>query len=140
MHQTSSRYIKGKNYELLLARKLVNYGFFVVRAPASGRRGKKLRYVDVIAIKSGRVLLFEVRYFKKLVTIYIPKNVYEKLRRARDVTGGEAYFALYIGELKEWRFIPIDKVQEQTDKYVKIGIDMLRSGYKVTDIVYGRVK
>jgi len=57
-----NRYLIGKRYELELARKLHKYGFAVIRAPASGRKAKRVPYPDIVAIQQLKTKHLLVHY------------------------------------------------------------------------------
>lgn len=52
----------GYRAERELAHKLWEHGFAVVRGPASGAGARHLVYPDLVAIREGRVYVFEVKY------------------------------------------------------------------------------
>ncbi|MEM0282497.1 MAG: Holliday junction resolvase, partial [Desulfurococcaceae archaeon] len=60
--------IRGFSHERDLARKLWDHGLAVMRAPASGSKGKKLLYPDIVAIYKGKVIAVEVKTMKKAKT------------------------------------------------------------------------
>ena len=128
-------YLEGKKYELKLAKILFKHGFFVMRAPASGRGAINLPYVDLVAIKKGKVLLFEVKKIDKPHNVYIRREQFEKLKKAEKLANGKAFIAIYIEALRKWTFIPIDKVNKFTPRYVKLNIHDLAEGLKLRDIV-----
>ena len=131
-------YRRGKVAEFKLGRLLLRRGYFVMRAPASGRRAKRFRYPDLVAIRRGRVLLFEVKLRKHRDTIHIDWGQVESLRYASQLCGGEAYIAVYVSEEKEWFFFGIDdlEVQEHGEgkRYV-ITVGMYERAKRLDDVV-----
>ncbi len=93
-------------------------GFFVMRAPASGSKVKRFDYVDVIAIKKGLILLFEVKRRIKKDTIEITKEQIDKLKRARELTEGQAYISVYIDDEKRWYFFTLEQLEFKNDHYL----------------------
>jgi len=112
-------YEKGREYEYNLMRKLKEMGYFVIRAPASGRAVKRFFYPDVIAIRKGRILLFEVKYRSKSKAIQIHKYVYKKMKEVEEKTGGKYYIAYYMKPLRAFRFLHIDDYDTEGEKYIR---------------------
>lgn len=92
-------------------------GFAAIRGPASGAKVKRSVYPDVVAIRNGLVLVFEVKYRKKIETVYLPRNQVEKLLEFARRAGGIALIAIKISELHEWRVIPVEKLEPIDDKF-----------------------
>lgn len=111
---------KGFSAERELVRKLWRYGFAAIRGPASGAKVKKSVYPDVVAIYKGKVLVFEVKAREKLQTIYMRKSQLDKLLEFARRAGGEAYIAIKVGELRDWRFVSASSVEVVNDNRVKI--------------------
>jgi len=132
------RYERGKRAELELGRRLLRAGFFVMRSPGSGRRARRFKYPDLVAIRKGRVLLFEVKLRKHRDTIHIPWRQVENLRYASELAGGSAYIAVYIQEEKEWFFFRLGDLEEQVHergrRYV-ITVGMFEKALKFEDVV-----
>jgi Holliday junction resolvase len=123
-------YRRGYRYELELQAKLYALGYSTIRAPASGKGGKP----DVIAVRKGRVLAFEVKVRSKPKDIYISKIEVERLRTWADRAGAEAYIAVRLLEPPEWRFIPLGRLQE-TQGYYRISRADLWNGYSLQILV-----
>lgn len=134
----SEAYKKGKQAEYELGKRLLRLGFFVMRAPASGRRSKRFRYPDLVAIRKGRVLLFEVKMRKHRDTIHIPYRQVENLRYASELAGGEPYIAVYIQEDRRWYFFTLDRLElqqhEKGKRYV-ITVGMYEKAKSFEEIV-----
>jgi len=109
---------KGKSAEYKLMKILQNANYFVMRAPGSGARAKHYPYVDVIAIKKGKVLLFEVKAREFIRSIYIDSLQYQKLKEAEELSGGTAYIAVYIQSTKVWYLFTLDKLRQKDSVYM----------------------
>jgi len=105
---------RGYRAERDLVIRLWRLGFAVLRAPASGAKIKRADYPDIVAIKDGRVAVFEVKSRKELSTIYIEEEQLRKLRTFTERAGGKAYIAVKLPRI-EWKFIPIEEL-ERTPK------------------------
>jgi len=114
----SNNYRRGRYAEYKLMLLLKNSGYFVLRAPASGSRVKRFNYIDVIAIKRGIILLFEVKRKMQRDTITIRKEQIEKLKRAEELTGGHAYIAVYIDEDKKFYVFTLDQLEDRGNHYL----------------------
>jgi len=109
---------RGFQVERYLARKFNKYGFAVIRGPASGRRGKYLKYPDLVALYNKRILVLEVKSISQLRDVYIPREEVEKIDRFAKIAKGEAYIAVKIYREPTVRIIPIDKLEDAGgDKY-----------------------
>ncbi len=114
----NNNYKRGRYAEYKLMLILKNSGYFVLRAPASGSRVKRFNYIDVIAIKRGIILLFEVKRKIQRDTITIRKEQIEKLKRAEELTGGHAYIAVYIDKDKRFYFFSLDQLEDRGNHYL----------------------
>jgi len=134
------RYVKGKKAELQLAKLLRGLGFFVMRSPASGRRVRRFIYPDLIAIKKGRVLMFEVKLRKHRDTIHLSLRKVSNLVKAAEIAGGEAFIAVYVSIDGEWYFFRPDNLGIQdhggSKRYV-ITVSMYDMALRLGDIVKG---
>jgi Holliday junction resolvase len=122
-------YRRGYRYELELSAKLYALGYSTLRAPASGKGGRP----DVIAIRKGRVLAFEVKVRSKPCDIYIPRVEVERLKVWADRAGAEAYIAVRILDPPEWRLVPLNRLQE-TQGYYRISRGELWNGYNLQNL------
>lgn len=129
-----SKRVRGYNAERDLVRKLWRLGFAATRGPASGAKVKRSVYPDVVAIRNGLVLVFEVKYRRKLETIYIPQHQIAKIVEFARRAGGIPLIAVRIGELKEWRVVPIDKLEFANNMF-KISRETLENSPKLYDYV-----
>jgi len=117
-----SLYYKGKRAEHQLVRYLQKRGWAVMRAPASGRRSKRLKYPDVVAVKDGRTLIFEVKFRSRLGTVYLYEEQVEALRWWAKRSGGDAYIAIKLPEWRSFKVVPLD----QLEPHERIGVRMYR--------------
>ena len=126
---------RGFRAERDLVRKLWKIGFAAIRGPASGAKVKRSVYPDVVAIKNGLVLIFEVKYRKKLDTIYIPRHQVEKIVEFARRAGGIPLIAVRIGELKEWKVIRVSELETYRDMY-RITQLMLQQSPNLEDFIH----
>ncbi len=126
---------KGFNRERELARILWKKGFAVLRAPASGAKTKKLVYPDLIALKKGTILVFEVKTREKPGIIYIDRKQFMKFMEFIRRSGGQGYVAVKIMDGRGWRFIPIDKVEETRGGNYRISLENIERGLRISDLV-----
>jgi len=122
-------YRRGYRYELELSARLYALGYSTLRAPASGKGGKP----DVVAIRKGRVVAFEVKVRSKPRDIYIPKIEVERLKTWAERAGAEAYIAVRILDPPEWRLVPLNRLQE-TQGYYRISRGELWNGYNLQNL------
>ena len=120
-------YTIGKRYELELARKLYKLGFAVIRAPASGKRTKRISYPDIVAIKNGKILVISVKYRSKLSTAYIGEDELGKMIDFASRSGGTVVVAIKVKELGDWRIIPLSTITStsSTEK-LSISVETIR--------------
>lgn len=126
---------RGFAHERDLASRFWNYGFAVLRAPASGSKTKRLLYPDLIAIYKGKVLVFEIKTMKKPRSLYIEQNQIKKLVEFADRAGGEAYLAVKVVGSGEWVFIPIYKLEKTEKGTFKVKRDVISEGYRFEALV-----
>lgn len=110
-------YIRGKVAEYKLLNILKKRGWYCIRGAASGRRGQKVKYPDLLAIKDRNILIFEVKSRKHRDTIHIEKSKYGFLKWVEKVTGGIAYIAVYVTNDSKWYFFRLDDLINEGDKY-----------------------
>ena len=130
-----NRYLIGKRYELELARKLYKYGFAVIRAPASGRKAKRVPYPDIVAIKHRNILVVSVKYRAKLGTIYVSQDELKKMADFARRSDGIMVVAIKVRELGDWRVIPLattNILYSNIDK-LAITVDMIRNAKRLED-------
>ncbi len=117
---------RGFRAERELVAKLWKMGFAVIRGPASGAKIRKSIYPDVVAIKDGKIFVFEVKVRSKLSSIYIDRGQLNKLLEFARRASGEAILAIRIASLKIWKAIPISELNlSDTAERVKISRDII---------------
>jgi Holliday junction resolvase len=126
---------KGFSVERHLARKLLSYGFGVIRGPASGRRGKYLKYPDLVAIYKKKILVFEVKSISELKTIYVSKREVEKIKRFAKIADGEAYIAVKISRDPTVRIISLDKLEPHGEDMYKIREETIKNSMSLEELV-----
>jgi len=126
---------RGYGAERELVRKLWKLGFAAIRGPASGAKVKHSVYPDVVAIRNGLVLIFEVKYRRKPEIVYIPQHQIMKIIEFARRAGGIALIAIKIGELGEWRVVPIDKLEVANNMMFKISREVIENSPKLHDYV-----
>ncbi len=117
---------RGYRAERELVVQLWRRGFAVMRAPASGSKIKKAAYPDVVAIKSGRVAVFEVKSRSKEETIYLEREQVAKIAEFARRAGGRAYVAVRIPD-RGWTFVPVENL-EPTETGFKVRKESLAEG------------
>ena len=98
-------YAKGYSAERELLHTLSRMGYMTIRAPRSG--SISLASPDVIAIKDGKMLVFEVKWHESAFTIR-PEQLAE-LEQWSRIGGATAYVACKISR-KGWKFLTLDDV------------------------------
>ena len=126
-----NRYLIGKRYELELARKLYKYGFAVIRAPASGRRTKRVPYPDIVAIKCRNVLVISVKYRSTIGTIYVSEDELRKMVNFANRADGIMMVAVKVRGLGDWRVIPLSNTCNI--EKVTLTVDMIRNAKRLDD-------
>ncbi|NPA04487.1 MAG: Holliday junction resolvase [Crenarchaeota archaeon] len=122
----ATRKRRGIEAEHDLAKKLWRHGFAVIRGPASGAKAKHVIYPDIVAIRKGRVLVFEVKRRTTQTTIYISREQVVKLREFAERAGGKAYIAVKTGNPGSWTFIRIEDLLETRNGNYKVTEELLR--------------
>ena len=125
---------RGFSYERDLVARLWSHGFAVLRAPASGARARRTVAPDVVAIREGFVLVFEVKSMKKPGTLYLRKMQVDRLEEFARRAGGKAMIAVRILDGRGWRFIPLERLEE-TGKGYKVPLSIIDSGLRMRDIL-----
>ncbi len=130
-----SKRVRGFSRERELARILYKHGFAVLRAPASGAKTRRLVYPDIVAIKNGVVLVFEVKTREKPSTIYIDKRQFMKLQDFIYRSGGHGFIAVKIMDGRGWRFVPVELVEETRGGNYRVSMEAIEKGYTLRDLV-----
>lgn len=122
---------KASRAENELATILWNMGYAVIRGPSSGGGVRRRFQPDLVAIKNGVVLVFEVKTGSEGEPLYIESSqvvgVQEFARRA----GGTAYIAVRF-KGGEWRFHPIETLEVTRKGNFKI--EEPRAGLRLRDL------
>lgn len=118
---------RGFRAERELVTKLWKMGFAVMRGPASGAKVRRSVYPDVIAIKDGKVFVFEVKVRSKPSSIYIDRTQLSKIIEFARRASGEAIVAIRIASLRIWKAIPLNElnIDSNTSSRVKIPRDVI---------------
>jgi Holliday junction resolvase len=130
-----NRYMIGKRFELELARKLYKYGFAVIRAPASGRKARRVPYPDIVAIKHRNILVISVKYRSSLGTVYVSHGELKKMADFAKRSDGIMIVAVKVKELGDWRVIPLPITSTSTSNIdkVTITVDMIRNAKRLDE-------
>ncbi len=132
----NTRRRKGFGRERMLARKLWEKGFAVLRAPASGAKARRLKYPDMVVLRNGHIIVLEIKTSEKQAPIYIPRQQVEKIREFARRAGGKAYIAVdYIGTGMGWRFIPIEELAETKRGNYRIDPDKAKNSPRIQDLI-----
>lgn len=131
---------RGFSHERDLVVKLWKKGFAVIRAPASGSKTKRTVYPDIVAIRDGIVLVFEVKTIGRVRDIYIESRQIEKLVEFARRAGGSGYVAIKIIGSGEWRFIPIDKLVKTAGGRFKVSKEVVENGVRLKELIVSLVK
>lgn len=123
---------RGYRAERELVTQLWRRGFAVMRAPASGAKIKKAKYPDVVAIRKGRVAVFEVKSRSHEETVYIEREQVLKMIEFAERAGGKAYAAIKISG-KDWVFVPAEQL-EPTNSGYRVGKDALTRGLSLDQL------
>ena len=102
---------RGYRAERELVTALWRLGFAVMRAPASGAKIRKADYPDIVAIKDGKVAVFEVKSRRETKAIYLESEQIKKLKTFTERAGGISYIAVKIPK-KGWRFIKTEELTQ----------------------------
>ncbi len=85
---------KGTRVENELANLLWEMGYAVVRGPSSGAGVRRRFQPDLVAIKAGKVLVFEVKTYRGGGPLYIPRHQVDGLKDFADRAGAHAFIAV----------------------------------------------
>jgi len=100
---------KGSSIEREVVSKLRDKGFAVIRAPASGSK-RKDPVPDIIALKSGVIILIEMKSRKEGDRIYVKREQAEGLLEFKEKSGGLLF--LGVKKPKILKFIPFDRLRK----------------------------
>ena len=116
--------------------KLWKKGFAVIRAPASGAKTRRFAVPDLVAIRNGVVLAFEVKTMHEERDLYVPRHQVSKLIEFVKRSGGYAFIAVkVVGHGTGWRFIPIDRIEKTPAGIYKVSTKLFSSGLSIKDLL-----
>jgi len=121
----STGYRVGWTYEYMLVRQLARAGYFVVRAPASGRGHRRFYVPDVIAIKrvgdSVKVLFIEVKYLGDGRSVYVEVDRFNKLNYVASKAGATPFICVFYKDIGEFRCLNAGGYTRRTGSYYVYG-------------------
>lgn len=120
-------YAKGYRAEYELVHRLSGLGYMVVRTPRSGRIG--LASPDIIAAKSGRLIVIEVKSRKSAFSI--EQEQLKELDEWVEKAGATAYIACKISR-KGWCFLKLEDVKNNKGNVGKKFMDS--SGLSIENV------
>ena len=123
---------RGTALERYIVSRLRDKGFAVVRAPASGSK-RKDHVPDIIALKSGIILLIEVKSRKSGNRIYIGKEQAGGIREFARKSGGELFVAAKIKNIL--CFIKFEELRKTEKENYVIDLETIEKGMKIDDLV-----
>ncbi|MEB3758056.1 MAG: Holliday junction resolvase [Desulfurococcales archaeon] len=126
---------KGFYYERSLARKLWAKGFAVVRGPGSGGGAKEIVQPDLVAIRNGRIFVFEIKVRWKRTVIYLDRVKVERLKEFAKRAGGMAFIAVKIVDRTDWKFIPVETLEETRGGNFRVDLDSSPNVLSLENIV-----
>jgi len=100
------KYSKGARAERELAKKLIEMGFAIVRSAGSGG---SISIPDLVAIKSGRVLVFECKAWK--TTPCLKKDEYKNFLEWCEKAGAVGFLAW---KNNNWLFLNIKDIGKKS--------------------------
>jgi len=123
---------RGTYLERYIVSKLRDRGFAVIRAPASGAK-RKDHVPDIIAMKSGVIILIEMKSRKNGSRIYIEREQAEGIKEFARKSGGELFIGAKID--KELRFVKFDSLRKTEIGNYVVDIETLSIGLTFDDLV-----
>ena len=126
---------KGFYYERSLARKLWAKGFAVVRGPGSGGGAKEIVQPDLVAIRNGRIFVFEIKVRWKRTVIYLDRVKVERLKEFAKRAGGMAFIAVKIVDRTDWKFISVETLEETRGGNFRVDLDSSPNVLSLENIV-----
>lgn len=113
-----------------LANILWEDGFAVVRGPSSGGGARKRFQPDLVAIKDGKVLVFEVKLVSRDSPLYIDSEQVVGLSEFARRAGGSPYIAVRL-KGGEWRFHPLSSLRPAGSSF---RLDSPSEGLRLRDL------
>ncbi len=115
------RYVKGASAERELAKILKQHSFSVIRAAGSGG---SISTPDLVAIKKGRVLAFEIKSWSTKPRL--KDDEYREFREWCETAGAMGFFA-WRRKKNDWLFIDIKKYKKS---------DVKKDGISLNDLLF----
>jgi Holliday junction resolvase len=113
---SKTQYAIGRRYEYLLMRIFKRRGFYVIRAPASGKGSRSFFYPDIIALNHERKILVECKFSDVDQDIYLSKDRVRKLRWIADKILAETYVCVYFTSIGGFRCLRLSDFSRETEK------------------------
>ncbi|GAA5418922.1 Holliday junction resolvase Hjc [Sulfurisphaera tokodaii] len=132
MYIVNSNKSRGSSVERYIVSRLRDKGFAVIRAPASGSK-RKDHVPDIIALKSGVIILIEVKSRKNGQKIYIEKEQAEGIREFAKRSGGELFLGVKLPKML--RFIKFDMLRQTEGGNYAIDLETVEKGMELEDLV-----
>lgn len=123
---------RGTSLERYIVSKLRDRGFAVIRAPASGAK-RKDHVPDIVAMKSGVIILIEMKSRKNGSRIYIEREQAEGIKEFARRSGGELFIGAKID--KELRFVKFDSLRKTEIGNYVVDTETLSIGLTFDDLV-----
>jgi len=127
-----SNKVRGSAVERYIVSKLRDKGFAVLRAPASGSK-RKDHVPDIIALKSGIIILIEVKSRKNGKKIYIEREQAEGISDFAKKSGGELFLAAKID--RTLRFVKFEEIRKTEGGNYAIDLETVEKGMDIDDLV-----
>jgi len=127
-----SNKVRGSAVERYIVSKLRDKGFAVLRAPASGSK-RKDHVPDIIALKSGVIILIEVKSRKNGKKIYIEREQAEGISDFAKKSGGELFLAAKID--RTLRFVKFEEIRKTEGGNYAIDLETVEKGMDIDDLV-----
>ena len=128
----STNKARGSALERYIVSKLRDKGFAVIRAPASGSK-RKDHIPDIVALKSGVILLIEVKSRKSGNRIYIDKEQAEGIKEFARKSGGELFLAAKIN--RTLRFVKFEELRRTEGGNYAVDFETVEKGMDIDDLV-----
>ncbi len=134
MRATGSGRSRGYRAERELVATLWRMGFAVMRAPASGSKIKRADYPDVVAIRKGKVAVFEVKSRRKYENIYLSRTQVRKLINFTERAGGKAFIAIRIPH-EGWRVVPVENLELMGNGNYRLSKEVIEKAPNLTEVL-----
>lgn len=101
---------KASRAENELATILWSMGYAVIRGPSSGGGVRRRFQPDLVAVKNGVILVFEVKTAREGEPLYVESSQIVGIQEFARRAGGFAYVAVRL-KGGEWRFHPVESLE-----------------------------